>query len=333
MGDTAADAGNDWLDLCVDEVGQWAEITALALVTTRIRAVERDSAFTARLRTVRLGASQLSLARYGALLSQRTPRLIRQSDPELFQVALIESGRQRIDQARNQAVVGKGDMVLYDSSRPFDSAAERCAAGTGARSALLQFPKAMLPFPARRLDRLLAVRLDARQGAGRLLAQFLAGTAKECGLCTPLVRARLGNTAVDLATAVIAQYLNSEDAVPADSRRRAQFLGITAFIEQHLGDPSLTVGEIASAHHMSTRSLHRLFQEHGHSVGAWIRDRRMERCGHDLADPLQDHLSIGAVAARWGFGRAADFTRAFRARHGTTPSAYRRRAQGPARGV
>ncbi|WP_261400805.1 hypothetical protein [Streptomyces salinarius] len=77
MGDTAADAGNDWLDLCVDEVGQWAEITALALVTTRIRAVERDSAFTARLRTVRLGASQLSLARYGALLSQRTPRLIR----------------------------------------------------------------------------------------------------------------------------------------------------------------------------------------------------------------------------------------------------------------
>ncbi|WP_315902857.1 helix-turn-helix domain-containing protein [Streptomyces salinarius] len=248
-------------------------------------------------------------------------------------MALIESGRQRIDQARNQAVVGKGDMVLYDSSRPFDSAAERCAAGAGARSALLQFPKAMLPFPARRLDRLLAVRLDARQGAGRLLAQFLAGTAKECGLCTPLVRARLGNTAVDLATAVIAQYLNSEDAVPADSRRRAQFLGITAFIEQHLGDPSLTVGEIASAHHMSTRSLHRLFQEHGHSVGAWIRDRRMGRCGHDLADPLQDHLSIGAVAARWGFGRAADFTRAFRARHGTTPSAYRRRAQGPAHGV
>nr|WP_246203647.1 hypothetical protein [Streptomyces tailanensis] len=46
------------------------------------------------------------------------------------------------------------------------------------------------------------------------------------------------------------------------------------------------------------------------------------------------------MAARWGYPRPADFTRAFRAHHGITPSDYRERmlslataAEGPARAV
>ncbi|MCF6526498.1 helix-turn-helix domain-containing protein [Streptomyces sp. JJ36] len=316
----------DCVDVSVDGVGQWAEITALALVTTRIKAVEPGRPFTARLRAMPLGVAQLSELSYGALLSQRTPRLIRQSDPELLQVVITASGRQRIDQARNTAVVGSGQMVLYDSSRPFDAHAGNSPAGTTPRGAMLQFPKAMLPFPAPRLNSLLAVPLSARRGPGRLLAQFLTTAATEYPACTPADAARLGTTAVDLATAVLAHHLDRERDVPADSRKRALYLRITAFIQIHLADDALTAGRIAAAHHISVRSLHRLFQEHGVSVRSWMRDQRMERCRRDLADPLQHHLPVSAIAARWGFPRPADFTRAFRARHGITPSTYRDQA-------
>jgi transcriptional regulator GlxA family with amidase domain len=35
---------------------------------------------------------------------------------------------------------------------------------------------------------------------------------------------------------------------------------------------------------------------------------------------------VAAIAARWGFSSAADFSRAFRAAHGMPPAEYRRSA-------
>ncbi|MFE9391599.1 helix-turn-helix domain-containing protein [Streptomyces sp. NPDC006784] len=313
------------VDVSVEEVGQWAEITALALVTTRIKAVSQEKPFVARLRTMPLGASQMSELSYSALVSQRTPRLIRQSDPELFQLVVINSGRQRIEQARNTGVIGSGQMVLYDSSRPFDAFAEESPVGTRAGGVMFQFPKSMLCFPARRLDRLLAVPMTARRGPGRLVAQFLTAAAAEYRACTPSDALRLGTTAVDLVSTVLAHHLDRMSDVLVDSRKRALYLRVTSFVQEHLGDPALTVDRIAAAHHMSVRSLHRLFQQHGNSVRAWLRDQRLERCRRDLADPLQRHLSASAIAARWGYPRPADFNRAFRARYGVTPGAYRNR--------
>jgi AraC-like DNA-binding protein len=90
-----------------------------------------------------------------------------------------------------------------------------------------------------------------------------------------------------------------------------------------LADPDLSPASIAAAHHISVRSLHRLFQDHEETVAAWIRERRLERCRRDLADPrLSDHPAH-AIGRKWGFADPAHFSRAFRATHGLSPSAYR----------
>ncbi|MBO0832730.1 MAG: helix-turn-helix domain-containing protein [Actinobacteria bacterium] len=52
----------------------------------------------------------------------------------------------------------------------------------------------------------------------------------------------------------------------------------------------------------------------------------MERCRRDLSDPALTERPVAAVAARWGFTSAADFSRAFRAAHGMPPGEYRRSA-------
>lgn len=79
---------------------------------------------------------------------------------------------------------------------------------------------------------------------------------------------------------------------------------------------------------MSLRAVHQLFHDEGLTVGGYIRGRRMERCRRDLADPALASHPVAAIAARWGFTNAADFTRAFRAAHGMPPAAYRRSARG-----
>ncbi|MEU4645497.1 helix-turn-helix domain-containing protein [Micromonospora sp. NPDC023814] len=102
-----------------------------------------------------------------------------------------------------------------------------------------------------------------------------------------------------------------------------------AFIEQHLGNTDLTPAVIAAAHHVSLRQLHRLFAPEQTSVGAWIRQRRLDRCRKDLADPAQSGLTVGAVGARWGLPDSAHFSRLFRAAFGVPPSDYRRMSLNP----
>lgn len=98
------------------------------------------------------------------------------------------------------------------------------------------------------------------------------------------------------------------------------------FIQEHLGDPCLSPGAIAEAHHISIRYLHKLFAGGGMTVAGRIRELRLERCYRDLADPSQRDRPIHSIAARWGFTDKAHFSRLFRARYGIPPKEYRRKA-------
>ncbi|WP_331724416.1 helix-turn-helix domain-containing protein (plasmid) [Streptomyces longwoodensis] len=304
----------------VDALDAWAAITADAVMPTGFQLVDTDT-FDGCLKVASLGAVQVSAMAYHSFRCVRTPKLIRAADPECFQVAFMRSGRHVLEQDRNQAALRSGEIAIFDSSRPFETWAD-------GESVLIQFPHTLLPLPAGRVRSMLARPFPGHKGIGCLLADFLTRIEEDGADYTPQDSIRLAAVSLDLVTAVIAHYLERDSEVPADSRQRALYLRVTSHIQRHLGDPALTVDSIAAAHHISVRSLHRLFQQHGVSVRAWIRAQRMEHSCRDLADPMRRHQAITAVAARWGFTRPADFSRAFRARYGITPSEYRDRACG-----
>jgi AraC-like DNA-binding protein len=187
------------------------------------------------------------------------------------------------------------------------------------RVLLVQFPKKLLPLPDRHVARLLAVPLSSKEGIGRLLSQFLTGMAEEHADCTPRDRARLASTTIDLVAATLAHHLDREAAMPLESRQRILFHRITSFIQEYLADPGLGPASIASAHQISLRYLHRIFQQQNTTVSALIRQMRLDRCRRDLADPGRRDQTIRAIGARWGFTSPADFSRAFRAGVGMPP--------------
>lgn len=302
-----------------DRVEAWIQVTATALMPTRIRFVGPGN-FEARIRAMPFGAAHLSALSYGSLLSERTPKLIRHSDPELYQLALVTSGEQAVEQARNNVLLGAGDMVLYDSSRPFSASAH---AGTcKADSLVFQFPKRLLPLPAHRVGRLLAVPLPSDSGMSRLLAQFLTGAAEAHATYAPFGLVQLGGIGIDLVTAVLSHHLDGVPATASATRPGLLFLRISAFIEEHLGHP-LSPAAIASAHQISLRYLQRIFQEQGTTVSDFIRRRRISRCCKDLADPAKRDVPVHAIGARWGFRRPEDFSRVFRKAVGMPPGQYR----------
>ncbi|MFF2963298.1 helix-turn-helix domain-containing protein [Streptomyces sp. NPDC057963] len=303
-----------------DRFTWWHEMTRATLIPTLL-ASDHTVDFRAAANVVDLGAAQVTAMTYLPLTSARTSKLIRQSDPEYCQLSLTVRGDMGLSQCGREATFGSGELMLYDSSFPFEG---WTAAEDGSVAHIVaQIPKTLLPFPARLLNRLSASRIPADEGFSELLATFLTQVTSNAHRYRTSDGVRLAMVLIDLLGGTVAHCLETDNALPPESRHRVLFLQVQRFIRQHIGDPDLSAETIALAHHISVRSLHRIFQQEGTTVRALIRSLRLDGCRHDLANPLHRHRTIQGIAARWGFPRPADFTRAFRTAYGMPPSEYR----------
>lgn len=187
-------------------------------------------------------------------------------------------------------------------------------------------PHALLPFSMDEVGQLTAVRVPGRRGVGGLVSRFLMQSARHVDQYQAPDAMRLPKSAPDVPAALLAHQLDRRPAAPLQTHRQALLQRIHVFIDQHLGDPELSPGMVATANHISVRYLHKLFQKHDMTVAAWIRSRRLDRCRRDLADPGLWARPVSAIGARWGFPDGAHFSRVFRAAYGVPPREYRRRA-------
>lgn len=308
-----------------DRFDWFVETISTSLMPSAFSAPD-PAAFHAEGALLDLGPAQLSRFAFSPLYSRRTPALIRRGDPEQYQLGLVTRGAAWYAQGSGEAELRAGDMVLWDTSRPYESRSG--LDGAGVEALVLQIPKARMPLAGRQAERLLARRVEGGAGMGAVLAQFLVAVAGNGPGVRPQDLGRLGGVAVELATTCLIQQLGAEVEPPAEVRTHVLVRSIDAFIEQNLADPDLTPRAIAEHHHISLRRLYTLFQEHaadtcGESVAASIRRRRLERCRADLACPRLRRHPVHTIGARWGFPNAAAFSRAFRTAYGTTPQAYR----------
>lgn len=309
--------------LASDRFDCWREHVSQAYVSAEVDS-DHTADFSASQRILALGAVELWTMEHSSMTLRRTRRLIRQSDPGFYHLSLPLRGTMRLTRAGHKADYEPHDLVLHDTSRPhlmraITSHCQDSILGTG-----LFVPRKLLPLPENAIDGLLRRPLPGRDGVGMLLAQFLTQVARDYGSYRPDDGPRLGRVSLDLLSALLANALEARDALPPETRRQTLVLRIRAFVQQHLHDPHLTPRTIAAAHYISNSYLHRLFEGEEETVAAWIRIQRLEHARRDLAEPSLRTIPIHAIAARWGFPRATDFTRAFRAAYDMPPSDYRR---------
>lgn len=291
-----------------------------------MRAFSNDAGhFSARIESLDLAAANVVKLTCSPTGIIRTGRQVRDFDPELYSVVLPGSGCLFLEQADQQAVLEKGSLALYSSSQPFRVQID--APGDTATLLRVHAPKALFQLPPSRLDQMLAQPVPGTSGAGALLTGFLAQLSADAANYTPADMSRLGNLLVDLMTATMAHYLDVQ--VPGAVAESTLMPQITTFIKKNLNDPDLSPPAIAAVHHISVSYLHRLFRAHDTTVGTWIRGQRLEHARRDLRDPHLRTVPIHRIAARWGFGDHATFTRAFRDRFGMPPREYRGAAEWP----
>jgi AraC-like DNA-binding protein len=258
---------------------------------------------------------------------RRTTKLISQADPDLLKMVLVCGGNTCVvGQDGRQARLSAAEFAIYDTRRPYEVT---CGAGADRPTQMMtfMFPPSLLPLSRSRLARLAAVRFPASAGLGDVTSQFLLQLARNVDHYSPAEAARLSTAALEVLATRLAHELDVRDWGTPEARRHALLTTVQAFIQQHLGDPRLSPAMIAAAHHMSLRSMHQLFHDEGLTVAGWIRRRRLECCRQELSDPALASRPVAAIAARWGFSSAGDFSRAFRAVHGFPPAEYRMSAR------
>jgi AraC-like DNA-binding protein len=247
---------------------------------------------------------------------ERTPELIARSDRSYFKLSLMLAGTGMLIQDDREAVLQAGDLAVYDTDRPYSLVFD-----DDFRTMVVMFPKHLISLPSDMIGQLTAVRISGQGGLGGMVVPYLTQLAGNLDQLAGTTGARLAHSALDLVTTVFTRELGL-DEVSADPHR-ALVQRIRSYIDRNLASTDLGPATIASAHFISTRHLHGLFQEQGVTVSTWIRTRRLEQCRRDLLDPMLADRPVAAIAARWGFVDAAHFSRAFKTAFGISPIEYR----------
>jgi AraC-like DNA-binding protein len=239
----------------------------------------------------------------------------------MFYLHLQLEGASQNRQDGRVAQLQAGDFTLCDSTRPYEIEFD-----SANRMLVLGVPEALLRRHIACPESLVALPLLGSRGLSGLFSRFLCDYWQTCRTSSDaMTDPRLPHAILTLlasALALIPQARTERSALAGAHRVR-----ILNYIETHLGDPDLTPVMVARACNMTPRYLHHLFSDHVETVARYILRRRLEECSRAMTAQSQRGRTVTAIAFDYGFNSPTHFGRAFRARFGTTPRAYRRQQE------
>lgn len=300
----------------------WADLVSRALVPVEVTAADRAT-YEGEILVGQFDQVCVSSVTSTSCISRRTRRLISHSDPEAVQIMLVTEGSAGLSQNGTDGVLIPGDFAVHVTWRPF---VVHALANDYPRVAGITalIPRRQIPLSVSTIEKLTAHTISSNGGAGCVVAGMLTSLIQMARV-SPADQSRLSCALVDVVTVALNAFTGVDGTQQTETVEHAMRTAVRAYVQLHLADPNISPAMVARAHHLSTRSLHRLFQGRGSTVADMIRRGRLERCLRDLRDPALRHRRVQEIAARWCFYSPGHFNRHCRERTGMTPRQYRQR--------
>ncbi|MFD4442708.1 helix-turn-helix domain-containing protein [Nocardia sp. NPDC058519] len=297
-----------------ESFAEWESLLSESYVPLMVDPCD-DGAFHGRIERTSQPGFDLSTISAGAQRIRRTTRGIAKTEGEFLLVSILTEGSGLLHQDGRVALVRPGDMVFYDTSRPY-----HWDLGAPWAQVVVQTPLEVLrqqlgsgsntPLPT-------AVTVTA-DSAGGVVAGFFRDLAR-IQESAPGHATVLADSGVKLlASAVRLASGDIPSGEPAEALSREQVL---AFMRTRCADPSLTIDDIARACLVSRRTLYRLFGDVEDGLSAVLRRMRVE-CARTLLARYPGRATA-TVALASGFASERHFFRAFRMETGMTPGEFR----------
>lgn len=231
-------------------------------------------------------------------------------------VHLAGGGRYRY--AGREFEQAAGDLVLLDTSRPFE-----VEHPGGAHVLVWGLSRDDIAPLLAAPEWGLHCHIPGGSGMGAVAAGFARVLAGQADRLEPGEQNELTTVLCTLVALALGPTRLAGDRGPA-ARRAVQRERIHAYIRTHLRNPRTTVESAAQDMAISRRWLHALLKEDGEGFSARLTRLRLEESLRILSDPAHDRVSITELALLVGFNDVSTFHRRFRRRFGMTPREARR---------
>jgi AraC-like DNA-binding protein len=282
-----------------------------------------DGEFACTISARKVGPLQLVQIQSDAVMLRRSSRCIARDPRTHYIIALNQSGSGTIrHNDRAEVFIRPGSLVLLDKAMPYETVYHDHAIRL-----LICVPRLLLERRLNDAGRFMQTAVGTDSGVGRIAADYAESLFRQAPSLNDISQATTAAVCLDLlATALMlgspslaaAHELSDGGSMPVLLSR------IRAYIRTNLATPDLDPNRIAGAHGISKRYLHALFAGQGVSVGAFIREERLDRARADLANLRLRDLSVTDIALRNGFNDVPHFSRRFKAKFGHTPNSVRR---------
>jgi AraC-like DNA-binding protein len=245
----------------------------------------------------------------------RTAKAVREAPSDQFKIYVQLAGDALVSQGSQELQLGPGDMALYDLARPY-----RIRMTSAWRVAFMTFPRNAVNFSVDELATFRNVRLSSGTPIGALVAGHLERSLAAAAYCDAAAKESLGSAALCLLDALLTAHQGHAPSQYASLRA-----SVLAYVRHNLNDPTLCHASVAAAHHVSPRTLHKVFSTQSRTVTQTIVALRLEAVRRDLGSSVHAHRTIASIAARRCFTDAPHFSRIFKAAFGESPAACRAR--------
>jgi AraC-like DNA-binding protein len=268
-----------------------------------------EAPFDAQLATSAVGAVEISVMTAPLHWWSRDPVHLRKSPEDDLWIGYMADGQAAVSQHGRQALLGNGNLVLYDAARPFEFSLE------AKRIYLVRMPRRSLVQRCPSAERLTACLIDDSQPAAAPLRSMVECAVKiDFDKMRPGAAAQFGSTLLDLAAITLEFQTGAvEPAWERDLYRR-----VVAYIERSLEDPELCLDTLAEVHHVSSRTITRAFARHQQTAIGMVWRLRLEASRRALIEGRA--RSVTQAAFDHGFSDTSHFSRAFREAFGCAPS-------------
>jgi AraC-like DNA-binding protein len=254
---------------------------------------------------------QLTETRLGHCIGRFDPRHV---DSSFVCMGFTVSGVSAMEGPYGRITLQAGDVSLWHSSVPMNFHIQEPY-----HLLNLVFCDKYLKSEILDIPSVVGMHFRSHDPFGSILSGFMQGllnewqTLSESDLTLALLAAR------SLMVKAV-QKKKGEQMVNPDAKRMTSAM---RFIDQNLYDPELSPNKIATALHMSLRSLYLMFARENLTVQGFIRDRRLEDCRLTIASKRTD-LSMKQLALSRGFNDLSGFSRAFKRKYGISPMEFQR---------
>lgn len=294
-----------------DRLEAWREIIGRAVMKVEIEPIP-DTQFASDI-TLRLLPDLCMSSGTTTGMQYRRPRALIDNDDLIMHISLRGGFRAH----QREFDLGKGQAVLMSSEQ------------TGLVSFLdesyliFRMPLRVMSPMVGDLNGVLYRQISKDTEALQLLVKYAEAIHEMPALGEPDVRHLAAAHIRDLVALTLGATHETTEIANGRGLRAARLRAIKADINDHVGRPDLSIGEIALRQRVTPRYIQMLFETEGTTFSEFVLNARLLRAHRILTDPRLGNRPIISVALDAGFGDLSYFNRTFRRRFGDTPSAVR----------